>query len=300
MNSEEYIKRWLDGSLNEAEKKEFEASTDFKSIERLLRSVEYFRATDFDQETELKRLLDKRSKEGKQVNISWIRPLLRAAAVLVIIFVSAFYFYLNKTRQIETLASEKVDIYLPDSSFVNLNASTTIAYKINRWESKRSIELDGEAFFEVAKGSRFDVETEAGTVSVLGTSFNVTSRATYFEVICYEGLVQVKSGVEISKLDPGDAFRLLNGKIEHLKGIEDSSPPWLNNESAFRSVPFHYVLAEFERQYDISTEISGFNSSRLFTGKFPHNNTTVALQAITSPFDLEFELTDEQRVILTK
>ena len=46
----------------------------------------------------------------------------------------------------------------------------------NKWKNERSVNLDGEGFFKVAKGSKFDVETSAGTVSVVGTQFNVKNR----------------------------------------------------------------------------------------------------------------------------
>ena len=42
-----------------------------------------------------------------------------------------------------------------------------------RFTDERIIQLRGEAFFEVEKGSRFVVQTGKGAVEVLGTSFNV-------------------------------------------------------------------------------------------------------------------------------
>jgi Fe2+-dicitrate sensor, membrane component len=65
---------------------------------------------------------------------------------------------------------------------VNLNSSSQLSYSKNKWDSKREVTLNGEAFFKVSKGSTFDVITLNGKVSVLGTQFNVKQRENYFEV----------------------------------------------------------------------------------------------------------------------
>lgn len=300
MENNNYIKKWLEGTLTESEKKEFETSSEFKSLEKLLKSAKAFKAPEYDKEAELSKLLEKKPRKGKHVQIPWMQTMVRVAAVLLVLLSVTFYLYLNKTTSINTLAAEKSSIYLPDSSLVTLNANTTVAYKENRWKNDRSLKLDGEAFFDVSPGSRFDVETQSGIVTVLGTSFNVKNRPNFFEVICFEGLVQVQSGEELSRLEPGNAIRVLNGKVENLSGISAVAPAWLEDESSFRSVPFNQVLWEFERQYNVDISFSGIDTSKLFTGKFPHNNRSLALQAITGPFNLKFEIADEKQIILSK
>ena len=76
------------------------------------------------------------------------------------------------------------------------SAGSELNYNASKWGEKRELELKGEAFFDVEKGKRFDVNTELGKISVLGTEFNVLSRDSIFKVSCYEGLVQVTYGNE--------------------------------------------------------------------------------------------------------
>ena len=71
---------------------------------------------------------------------------------------------------------------------MKLNELSQLEYNASKWDENRSLELKGEAFFDVEKGKRFDVTTEFGNVSVLGTEFNVLSRDSIFKVSCYEGL----------------------------------------------------------------------------------------------------------------
>lgn len=299
MESEYYIKKWLEGTLSEAERKAFEASPEFKSLEKISQSVQAFKAPDFDVEAELKRLRDKKTGKGKVVRMSWLKPMLRAAAVLIVLIGSYFFFYLNVNTTIKTAIAEKSNLYLPDSSQVILNAFTKISYKEHLWDFNRQVKLDGEAFFKVAKGSNFDVKTSAGIVSVLGTQFNVKNRNNYFEVVCFEGLVEVKSGGEIAQISPGHTFRIINGKIDKRKNLTVRYPDWTKNESSFLSVPFAQVIMEFERQYDVKITTRDMDLEQLFTGKFIHNDQTLALRAISIPLNLKFETGKENQIILS-
>lgn len=159
--------------------------------------------------------------------------------------------------------------------------------------------LEGEGFFKVAKGSKFEVETSAGTVSVLGTAFNVKNRKDYFEVVCYEGSVKVESSQKISKLLPGQMFRILNGIASNQTVAEENVPTWQADESTFKSVPFSEVIGEFERQYNVSVTISNVNTSQLFTGTFTHNDISLALKSITIPLNLTYQIADDKKIVVT-
>lgn len=299
MERENSIKKWLEDTLSEDERKAFEASPEFKSLEKISQSVQRFKAPNYDVEAELERFHYKKSGKGKVVRMPWLKPMLRVAAILIVLIGSYFYFYLNVSTSVETLAAEKAILYLPDSSRIELNASTQISYKKRLWNLNRQVKLNGEAFFSVAKGSKFDVETSSGTVSVLGTQFNVKNRDNYFEVVCFEGLVEVQSSGETAQLPPGHAFRIINGKLDKRDNLTDISPGWIKNESSFQSVPFSRVIREFERQYDVKVITRDVDLEQLFTGKFIHNNQTLALQAISLPLNLKFEIEKENQIILS-
>ena len=77
------------------------------------------------------------------------------------------------THNITTPFGAKTDFILPDGSKVWLNSGSSISYPSGFGET-RSIELSGEAYFEVEKGNiPFIISTEYGKVEVKGTSFNV-------------------------------------------------------------------------------------------------------------------------------
>lgn len=124
---------------------------------------------------------------------SW-KPILRIAAVLIIMIGAAGAWYISQHRNAPLIVSSgeqiKQDV-LPDGSQVTLNKQSTITYAGNR--KQRSVKLEGEAFFDVAQdaGKPFVIKVNDVTVRVLGTSFNVKSTHGKTEVIVETGAVEV-------------------------------------------------------------------------------------------------------------
>jgi len=299
MNTDKYVKKWLEGTLTSEEKAKFEQTESFKKIKKISESVQYFKAPEYDIEAELNRINQNRSEKGKVVGLNWQKILLRVAAILTIIVGSYIYYLYFLNTTVETTVAEKRNIILPDSSEVMLNAVSKITFNTIRWKNNRKIELEGEAFFKVRKGSSFYVETIAGDISVLGTQFNVKQRREYFEVICYEGVVQVKTEGESNRLQASQTIRIVNGKI--LKDIlsDEATPSWINNESSFKSIPFIEVIREFERQYKVSVTAENIDMERLFTGRFTHNDMILALKSITIPQNISYQITENDKIIFS-
>ena len=203
------------------------------------------------------------------------------------------YYFTKSSDTIEsTLLAQQKSLVLPDASEVHLNALSTITYNGTNWDNERHVALDGEAFFKVAKGQSFKVETSFGTVTVLGTEFNVKQRDNFFEVICYEGKVGVETKLKQVVLLPGDRFLIIDGNYIATEKENVSSPSWLEHNSNFKSIPYREVIAEFERQYGVSVELQNIDSSQLFTGSFAHNDIEIALKSITLPLQLKYSKTD--------
>jgi ferric-dicitrate binding protein FerR (iron transport regulator) len=223
---------------------------------------------------------------------------MRIASVFVLGFALYYFFLFNTDINIETLVGQKTTIELPDASVVVLNASSEIEYSKKGWNKKRSLHLTGEAFFDVIKGATFDVITPSGTVTVLGTEFNVKQRGAAFEVVCYEGSVRVDTGPYLEVLKAGDRLRFTDGKL-YVGKTPNRNPQWTGNVSDFQQIPFLEVIQELERQYKVKIVRTGVPVETLFTGGFVHDNLLNALQSIAEPMDLNFVITDNNEVILT-
>ncbi|MFH4963932.1 FecR family protein [Gaetbulibacter sp. M235] len=285
MEKEYLISKWLDNDLNDQELEAFKKLEDYDDLIKLSNSTKGFKAEDFDTSKELDRVLKTIHTTKKQNN--WVKPFIKVAAILAICF-SLYYYTTTIDTTISTSLAEKTTIELPDASSVSLNAKTFLAYNKKSWKNERNVELDGEAFFKVAKGSKFNVITKAGTVTVFGTEFNIKQRDNYFEVICYEGIVGVTFNSQLTKLKAGDSFLIIDGKKIAKEKESSPMPSWINNESQFKSLPYREVLSEFERQYNVTIEAKNIDTNQLFTGGFTHKNISTALKSITLPLHLTY------------
>ncbi|WP_055446711.1 FecR family protein [Lacinutrix mariniflava] len=292
MEREDLIKKWLDNNLNSQEFEAFKQLEDFEELTRLDFALQQFKPVDFESDIELKKLnLALKNKHKKQNN--WRKPFLRIAAILAICL-GSFYYTTTLDTSIATKFAEKENIVLPDNSQVKLNAKSTLAFNKNSWKDNRNLDLTGEAYFKVAKGSKFTVHTSVGDISVLGTEFNINTRNNLFEVICYEGSVKVAHANTIRILKPGESFLILDNKLVDKPKIRDTSPTWITNESTFYSMPYTQVIAELERQYNVTFSVNDIDTNQLFTGSFTHDNLDIALQVITTPFNLAYTINNKK------
>ena len=301
MDRDELLKKWLSDDLNQEEAGVFQGLEDYDLNQEILEGAQQFKAPEFSSNAtyEVLKTKLKASEEKPVIKLNAFKVISRIAAVFIIGLGVYFTFFSNNLTTIETLAANQTTFELPDASSVTLNASSTIAYSKNKWSDKREVKLEGEAYFKVAKGSKFDVITDAGIVSVLGTQFTVNNREDYYEVKCFEGIVSVTTNNTTEKLTKGKTLRLTRKKIT-LGVIVNEEPNWINNKSSFNSVPLYEVLKELERQYNVSIDTENVNLEALFTGGFVNNNIEQALKSITIPLDLSIKKNNSTKITLYK
>jgi len=298
MDKESLIKKWLNNELTNAEKEAFEKLDDHKLNTKILNTAQYFKASNFSNVQDFKSFKKDYESHIKPVRkLNWVKPVIQIAAALIICFGICFYALNNTLVTFETLANQKTSIELPDHSKVRLNALSQIAFHKNDWQEDRHVKLKGEAYFIVEKGSHFNVITNDGQVTVVGTEFNVKQRHNYFEVKCFEGVVKVISNKIERTLHSGDTFQILNGIFIEDK-ITFAEPQWINQVSSFNEVPFLVVVEEFERQYNVKVTLKNINLNRKFTGGFNHNNIKEALISITKPMGLTFVVSSSNDVLI--
>lgn len=299
MDTKDLIKKWLSDELTDQEAKEFDALDDALFNKRIVKDAARFKAEHFSKMPDFETFKQQRliTKAIPVKKLQWIRPVLRIASVLIVGIGVYYFFFLNTMTSEQTLMAEKTTIELPDASIVVLNALSEVRYNAKNWDKKREIELKGEAFFDVAKGAKFDVVTEQGTISVLGTEFNVKQRGSFFEVTCYEGTVRVVTPDYTQILKVGDNFKQYDNEVEIGKHTQ-TIPQWTKNTSDFQRIPVSEVFSELERQYGVALIFENIDTDQLFTGGFVHNDLENALMAITEPLDLEYSILNSDEVRL--
>lgn len=281
---EDYIlKKWLNDDLSPEEQAAFDEAEDAALNKAILETAQRFKAPVAIGMSKEK-IVEKNDpvvKESKKTSIS-LTQWLSGIAALLVFSIGVYTWLSNGTTTISTEIAQTESITLPDASQVILNAKSQLSYSPSSWEDNRLINLDGEAFFDVEKGSRFDVKTSKGIISVLGTEFNVRQRGEVLEVTCYEGKVQVSAGDVLQIITVGERVILRDSKLTK-NLIKQTYPEWRDDLSRFENTRLDEVFAELERHYDVKIELENVEETTLFSGAFEHSNLEVALQSITQP-----------------
>ena len=223
-----------------------------------------------------------------------------AASLTLLLAVTGFMRFF--TVETHSPVDELSTVVLPDGSVVELNSNSTLSYHPHWWRLARSVRLEGEAWFEVKKGSRFRVESSLARTEVLGTSFNVFARGDSYRVFCHSGRVQVSSlqTKDRAVLDPGSKAVLSGAGTLAVSPMiyRGDTPAWLNPMIMFTSTPLGLVFDEIERQYGIEIDNSGV-PEHIYSGNFsvdtPLENV---LSLLCRPFNLSYELATGKKYII--
>ncbi|MDH7447718.1 FecR family protein [Aquimarina sp. 2201CG14-23] len=294
-----FLGRWLANDLSEKEKKDFETSQEYLAYKDILRGVEKFERPVFDIETGLKKQkeFNKTYVDTPKSKVIKLRTWIYSAATVAVILFGLKTMFFNTTK-VSTAMAETKNWTLPDNSVVTLNADSSIEYDQNSFLEDRTLILKGEAFFDVAKGSQFTVNTKNGDVTVLGTEFNVYSRNTTIEVHCFEGKVSVSNSKNTTILTPGKGTKSLNNQTFTPLEIKESKPGWIQQKSTFNQVRLARVIAELERQYDVTFTANDIDTNRLFSGFFTHTDLNKALKTCFEPMNISYIFKNSKNIEL--
>lgn len=219
-------------------------------------------------------------------------PLAVAASISLILVAAFIGFRLVIPNTFQTAYGENKQIELPDNSLVTLNANSSVKYNPISWYWNRSLEMKGEAFFDVEKGSTFTVNTENGKVEVLGTSFNVEDRNNKYAVYCKTGKVSVNYGQDQVILEPQEKVELLNNAlVKSTADKEEDKLAWKSGYFYFDASNLNEIALELENQYGINVVLDT-KEEYLFTGTFPIKNSINSLETVCSALGLKYKASD--------
>jgi len=160
--------------------------------------------------------------------------------------------YSEISNTIRTPRGGQYKLSLPDGTKVWLNAASSLTYPISfRWLKERRIELNGEAYFEVAKDKLhpFLVQSKTQTVKVLGTRFNISAYSDdqFTNTTLLEGSVQVNQ----ITLKPGQ--QAVNSGTAIKVNVVDPNDviAWKEGEFSFRNEPLQNIMKKISRWYNM-------------------------------------------------
>jgi len=291
------LSKWLNDEMTTEELSEFQADKDFAIFEKIKKYSSELETPAFDEQKMLSKIVTSPKKEVKIIPLfkNWM---VRVAAILLIGMGLLFTFRNVASSTEFTDYGVQNTFSLPDNSEVVLNSGSEIQYKKWNWDNNRSLNLEGEAFFKVAKGKKFEVNTTVGKVTVLGTQFNVKQRGNYFDVSCYEGKVKVNFGNNEFILTKGMSVAVRDGKTIPIPPKNTLKPEWLEQEMVFYQESLPSIVAEFERHFNIELELNTTGNGQLFTGTIPAKNSDTALQILCTTYHLKPTKVSKTKIIL--
>lgn len=258
---------------------------------------------------------------GKVISMkrrSWFSA--AAAILLLVVSASAFFFFNQKESLIvkKTDFGERLDIGLSDASSIKLNANSEISF-LKKWKSSetRVVSLEGQAFFDVnslSSKTKFKVKTDRFTVEVLGTEFDVTSRADKASVVLKEGKINIvfnkKTTVvsdgktkEVEKilLLPDDYLRLVGNKYYKTKINTANYIAWTEKKLVLDVVSLDDIGHVIKDLYGYEIEFASDKLKTIeMTGSIPMDNFEELIVAIENVYKIKVEKISESRLKFVK
>jgi ferric-dicitrate binding protein FerR (iron transport regulator) len=316
----------LNGELNQEESSAFDESLKntsgeipFSKVSKIhqgLKEIAALRNT--DKETSWNYISDEiKVKRLRRVGFS----LLKYAAVVVLAFISGFYFYqlngdsLNQTQyaQVEVMYGQTGHLFLFDGTEVWLNSGTRIKYPNRFNRDERNVYIDGEAYFKVKpdKHLPFKVKTSQFEVEVFGTSFNVSAYSNEPEqsVVLVEGKVQINNteGKKLNELKPGQLAVKTSGdqniKIEETETYMHTC--WKEGKVVFEGEQLGEIVQKMERWYNVKIsfeqeELKEYKFSGTILRNKPIDQTIMAMELL-APIKFSYLVkTDEKNEIIIR
>lgn len=236
-----------------------------------------------------------RVEKGAHVGIGLMKVTYRIAASITLLLICgiAIYQILNSTGAEATMLSSLKDgteFTLPDGSLVTLRkgAEITLSKDFNR--KIRSLDLKGEAFFNVAKDEKkpFLVRIDELTIQVLGTSFLVAPGEKFIEVALFSGQVEVTSSNQQVTLEPNESA-VFDGTLSKHDHISKNAISWLTQELVFRGESLGDVFTTLERHFKVKITASEAIREKRLTSTFIDQSLEEVLQAISLVHQLQIK-----------
>lgn len=175
-----------------------------------------------------------------------------------------------------------VQVMLADGSSVWLNTASCLKYPTAFAGNERTVELTGEAYFDVKhdSGKPFTVRTKNVAVNVLGTSFNVSAYDddAQTDVVLVKGSVAINakshSGMLTKQLVPGNmaSFQADAEQIAVATVNTEEYVSWRKGYLIFRQTPLAQIVKRVSRYYDVHINTNVLTSDETFSGRLDLQN----------------------------
>lgn len=238
---------------------------------------------------------------------------LAIAASLILLISFSGVFIISKNQVFRKTYTENIvpggqksTVILPDGTKVYLNSGSVLRYDNFFGKKYRTLDLVGEAYFEVARNEKlpFIINTEEIEVKVLGTKFNMMAypEDDFVETIVTEGEVSVRETHGQSSLLLTANQKATFHKNTRLLLLNDVNPDiyisWKDNLLTFDNENFSSVIKKLERWYDVNIQVQGTDSIQdRFTMTIKSESLREVLELISLTTEIDYKIQADQVTI---
>jgi len=211
--------------------------------------------------------------EGQPAKVMRMKPngrLLPLAASFLLAI--AAYFLISNLLSDKMITQNSANTYvMEDGSTIWLHENSEISHP-ESFKTNRTIELSGEAYFQVAKSSEpFIVKTATGSIEAISTQFNVEADGKNVEVEVVDGSVElIYNGESEIVKEKQKAFNE-DGKIEIEKVTSRNVANWRKAGLSFKSNNLNTVIDDLQAYFGVEINIAS------------HKDVDTTCETITSP-----------------
>lgn len=210
---------------------------------------------------------------------------------------------------VSTAETNRQGLTLPDSSFILLDHGASVTMEPGFGSDRRTVRLQGVAYFKVAKDHKRPFSVLAGPyiITALGTSFRVSTKPDSLQVMLEEGKVKVEQETSggrqlIAVLEPSDRLDLHTGNAStpaRSTFRNADLQAWKAQEVIFDNTPLDEAVRQIEACYNIQIELKGINPKKeTFSGRFRNDRLTEVLEVLCFTLNKTYEITEDSSYII--
>ncbi len=288
-----------------------ERQEDFELAKQIVHSIKYknprkLSESDYDrlftQIIKFKKLEDEKDSNNilpKKRKLFQFMAWAAAIILFLITFSFSVFYFIHEKKPVELSIHEvfiekkvplgaKKTIKLSDGSVIRLNSGSKLIFPKQFANDNRTVELRGEAFFDVSKDSNrpFIIKTGDVSTQVLGTSFNIRNYdfEDNIEVALVSGLVKINDSQGNETLLKPLEMAVYSKDAKNIKknGFNIKLvTSWKDNIIVFEKASINQIMGKLERWYGVKIEID-FEKPivGLYSGEFQNETLNVVLDGI--------------------
>lgn len=285
------LAKWLNNEVSDQEIANLDGFETYQKIKKFSHEL----ATEtLDKEKVFKQI--ESTKKRQKLNL---KLFYKFAAAFVLLIGLSLLAVLFGNQEVVSL-SKTEQILLPDQSEILLGANSELQYNSITWWFNRNVDLIGKAYFEVEKGSTFNVNTSLGNVQVLGTKFEVNTTSNQLYVHCFEGKVKLTTSKEAQVMHAHEAvYAFKDGGITK-EQVQYNQPFWMGKQVKLTKVSLARLTQFLEQQFNIEIDISRVTNKKKFTGSLTTKELKENFQVIASIYKLKIKQISKNKYIFVE